>query len=112
MAGGGIMSAHAEEELLQLAETISAPVTNTFMGLSSFPGDHPLFLGMLGLHGTRYANLAVTECDLLIALGARFDDRVVMKIASLAPKAAVCNIDIDPAEIGKIVPVHVPWWET
>ncbi|MBP8646700.1 MAG: biosynthetic-type acetolactate synthase large subunit [Syntrophobacteraceae bacterium] len=107
-AGGGIMSAHAEEELLQLAETISAPVTNTFMGLSSFPGDHPLFLGMLGLHGTRYANLAVTECDLLIALGARFDDRVVMKIASFAPKAAVVHIDIDPAEIGKIVPVHVP----
>lgn len=107
-AGGGIMSAHAEEELLQLAETISAPVTNTFMGLSSFPGDHPLFLGMLWLHGTRYANLAVTECDLLIALGARFDDRVVMKIASFAPKAAVVHIDIDPAEIGKIVPVHVP----
>jgi len=107
-AGGGIMSAHAGAELLQLAETISAPVTNTFMGLSSFPGDHPLFLGMLGLHGTRYANLAVTECDLLIALGARFDDRVVMKIASFAPKAAVVHIDIDPAEIGKIVSVHVP----
>lgn len=107
-AGGGILASNAAGELLQLAETISAPVTNTFMGLASFPGDHPLFLGMLGLHGTRYANLAVTECDLLIALGARFDDRVTMHIARFAPNATVVHIDIDPAEIGKIVNVHVP----
>ena len=107
-AGGGILGANAADELLQLAETISAPVTNTFMGLASFPGDHPLFLGMLGLHGTRYANLAVTECDLLIALGARFDDRVVMKLGAFAPEATVIHIDIDPAEIGKIVNTHVP----
>lgn len=107
-AGGGILGSNAAAELLQLAETITAPVTNTFMGLASFPGDHPLFLGMLGLHGTRYANLAVTECDLLIALGARFDDRVTMAIASFAPHATVIHIDIDPAEIGKIVNVHVP----
>ncbi len=107
-AGGGILGANAAAELLQLAETISAPVTNTFMGLASFPGDHPLFLGMLGLHGTRYANMAVTECDLLIALGARFDDRVTMKIKAFAPKATVIHIDIDPAEIGKIVSVSVP----
>lgn len=107
-AGGGILGADAADELLQLAETISAPVTNTFMGLASFPGDHPLFLGMLGLHGTRYANLAITECDLLIALGARFDDRVVMKLGAFAPEATIIHIDIDPAEIGKIVNTHVP----
>ena len=107
-AGGGILASNAADELLRLAEAISAPVTNTFMGLASFPGDHPLFLGMLGLHGTRYANLAVTECDLLIALGARFDDRVTMHIAKFAPNATVVHIDIDPAEIGKIVNVHVP----
>ncbi|MCL2337278.1 MAG: biosynthetic-type acetolactate synthase large subunit [Firmicutes bacterium] len=107
-AGGGILSANAGKELLTLAETISAPVTNTFMGLSGFPGDHPLFLGMLGLHGTRAANLAVTNSDLLIALGARFDDRVTAKIAEFAPRAGVVHIDIDPAEIGKNVPVHVP----
>ena len=107
-AGGGILNSGATGELLELAEELSAPVTNTFMGLSSFPGDHPLFLGMLGLHGTRYANLAVTNCDLLIALGARFDDRVTSKISSFAPDAGVIHVDIDPAEIGKNVQVHVP----
>lgn len=107
-AGGGVLSSRARDELLQLAELISAPVTNTFMGLSGFPGDHPLFLGMLGLHGTRYANLAVTECDLLIALGARFDDRVTMKLKAFAPNASVVHIDIDPAEIGKLVTTRVP----
>ncbi|MFZ5631708.1 MAG: biosynthetic-type acetolactate synthase large subunit [Bacillota bacterium] len=107
-AGGGILNSGASGELLELAETLSAPVTNTFMGLSGFPGDHPLFLGMLGLHGTRYANLAVTHCDLLIALGARFDDRVTGKISSFAPNAGVIHVDIDPAEIGKNVLVHVP----
>ncbi|MFP5214163.1 MAG: biosynthetic-type acetolactate synthase large subunit [Acidobacteriota bacterium] len=107
-AGGGILSSNACDELLRLAELISAPVTNTFMGLSGFPGDHPLFLGMLGLHGTRYANAAVTECDLLIALGARFDDRVTMNINSFAPNATVIHVDVDPAEIGKIVFTHVP----
>ena len=107
-AGGGIISSQASEELLQFAETISAPVTNTFKGLSGFPGDHPLFLGMLGLHGTRYANMAITECDLLIGLGARFDDRVTMNIAAFAPTATVIHVDIDPAEIGKNVAVHYP----
>ncbi len=107
-AGGGILNSRAGKELLALAETINAPVTNTFMGLSGFPGDHPLFLGMLGLHGTRAANLAVTNCDLLIALGARFDDRVTGKITEFAPNAAVIHVDIDPAEIGKNVRVHVP----
>ncbi|MBE3586059.1 biosynthetic-type acetolactate synthase large subunit [Desulfofundulus thermocisternus] len=107
-AGGGIISSGAHEELVKLAETISAPVTNTLMGLSSFPGDHPLFLGMLGLHGTRYANIAVTECDLLIALGARFDIRAASKFDAFAPHAAVIHVDIDPAEIGKNVKVDVP----
>jgi len=107
-AGGGILNAGAVEELRYLAETIKAPVTNTFMGLSGFPGDHPLFLGMLGMHGTRYANRAVTQCDLLIALGARFDDRVTGKIAQFAPQAKVIHVDIDPAEIGKNVLVDVP----
>ena len=107
-AGGGILSSSACGELKQLAETIDAPVTNTFMGLSSFPGDHPLFLGMLGLHGTRYANMAITECDLLIALGARFDDRVTGRISAFAPDAKIIHIDIDPAEIGKNVKVNIP----
>jgi acetolactate synthase I/II/III large subunit len=107
-AGGGVLSSHAGDELVELAEMISAPVTNTFMGLAGFPGDHSLFLGMLGLHGTRYANLAVTECDLLLALGARFDDRVTMHLKSFAPEATVIHIDIDPAEIGKNVITHVP----
>ena len=107
-AGGGILNSKASGELRELAELINAPVTNTFMGLSSFPGEHPLFLGMLGLHGTRYANLAVTNCDLLIALGARFDDRVTGKIAAFAPRAKIIHVDIDPAEIGKNVLINIP----
>ncbi|RJQ28165.1 MAG: biosynthetic-type acetolactate synthase large subunit [Peptococcaceae bacterium] len=107
-AGGGVIGADAAEELKMLAETISAPVTNTLMGLGSFPGSHPLFLGMLGLHGTRYANLAVTGCDCLIAVGARFDDRVIAKVTGFAPNAKVIHIDIDPAEIGKNVRAHLP----
>jgi acetolactate synthase-1/2/3 large subunit len=107
-AGGGVRLSNAAPELLQLAETISAPVTHTLMGLGSFPGDHPLFLGMLGLHGTRYANQAVTECDCLIAVGARFDDRVVSKVSGFAPSAKIVHIDIDPAEIGKNVRSNLP----
>jgi len=107
-AGGGVRSSNAAPELRKLAETISAPVTHTLMGLGCFPGEHPLFLGMLGLHGTRYANLAVTECDCLIAVGARFDDRVVANIDGFAPGAKIIHIDIDPAEIGKNVRVGLP----
>jgi acetolactate synthase-1/2/3 large subunit len=107
-AGGGVRLANAEPELLQLAETICAPVTHTLMGLGCFPGDHNLFLGMLGLHGTKYANQAVTECDCLIAVGARFDDRVVSKISGFAPAAKIIHIDIDPAEIGKNVRIQLP----
>jgi acetolactate synthase-1/2/3 large subunit len=107
-AGGGIRIANAAPELLQLAETINAPVTHTLMGLGCLPGDHPLFLGMLGLHGTRYANQAVTESDCLIAVGARFDDRVVSRISGFAPTAKIIHIDIDPAEIGKNVQIRLP----
>lgn len=106
--GGGVVNADAAEELVWLAETIDAPVVSTLMGLGAFPGDHPLFLGMLGLHGSKAANLAVTECDLLITLGARFDDRVTGRVAGFAPGAKVIHVDIDPAEIGKNVRSHLP----
>jgi len=107
-AGGGVISSGAHEELLQLAELIMAPVCNTLMGIGSFPATHPLYLGMLGMHGTKYANYAVCECDLLIAIGARFDDRVTGKLETFAPEAKVIHIDIDPAEIGKNVRVDIP----
>ena len=106
--GGGVVNAEAAEELLWLAETIDAPVVSTLMGLGSFPGDHPLYVGMLGLHGSRAANLAVTECDLLVTLGARFDDRVTGRISGFAPQARVIHVDIDPAEISKNVISHLP----
>ncbi len=107
-AGGGVLSSHASAELLQLAELLSAPVANSFMGISSFPCDHPLFMGMLGLHGTHYANLAVSRCDVLLALGARFADRVTGRIDGFAPEAKIIHIDVDPAEIGKNVCIDVP----
>ena len=107
-AGGGVTASGAEDELLMLAERIQAPVTTTLMGLAAFPSDHPLALGMLGMHGTVYANFAVTDADLLIAVGARFDDRVTGKIDAFAPKACIIHIDIDPAEIGKNVKADIP----
>ncbi|BAF58708.1 MAG: biosynthetic-type acetolactate synthase large subunit [Pelotomaculum sp.] len=107
-AGGGVVTSGAHEELLRLAELLMAPVCTTLMGLSGFPGNHPLSLGMLGMHGTKYANFAVCECDLLIAVGARFDDRVTGKLETFAPEARIIHIDIDPAEIGKNVRVDIP----
>lgn len=107
-AGGGIVSSNASPELMDFATRLGIPVTTTLMGLGCIPCDHPLNLGMLGMHGTEYANFAVTECDLLIAIGARFDDRVTGKIDTFAPKAKVIHIDIDPAEIGKNKRVDVP----
>lgn len=107
-AGGGVVIAHAGEQLVKLAERIDAPVTTTLMGMAGFPSRHPLFLGMLGMHGTASANYAVTEADLLIAIGARFDDRVTGNIQSFAPHAKIIHIDIDPAEIGKNVRVDIP----
>ncbi|MDW7674402.1 MAG: biosynthetic-type acetolactate synthase large subunit, partial [Bacillota bacterium] len=107
-AGGGVVSSNADGELLQLAETTGIPVTTTIMGLGGFPGTHPLFMGMLGMHGTRVANYAVSESDLVIAIGARFDDRVTSRLDTFATKSKVIHIDIDPAEIGKNVKVDVP----
>ncbi len=107
-AGGGVVIAGANEELLQLAEQIDSPVTTTLMGIGGFPENHPLALGMLGMHGTRYANYAVCECDVLIAVGARFDDRVTSKLDEFAPHAKIVHIDVDPAEIGKNVAVDIP----
>jgi acetolactate synthase-1/2/3 large subunit len=106
--GGGINLAAANEELLQLAELTRTPVTTTLMAMSAFPQRHPLALGMLGMHGTFYANMSVTECDLLIAVGARFDDRVTGRIDSFAKKAKVIHIDIDPTSIRKNVAVDLP----
>ncbi|NLY73857.1 MAG: biosynthetic-type acetolactate synthase large subunit [Firmicutes bacterium] len=106
--GGGVVTSGAHAEIIKLAELIDAPVTPTLMGLTAIPGDHRLNIGMLGMHGTATANFAVCECDLLIAIGARFDDRVTGKIDAFAPKAKIIHIDIDPAEIGKNVRVDVP----
>ncbi len=107
-AGGGVVGSNSQKELLELAELTGIPVTTTLLGLGAFPGTHPQFMGMLGMHGTRTANYAVSECDLLIAIGARFDDRVTSKLDSFAVDAKVIHIDIDPAEIGKNVKVDVP----
>ena len=107
-AGGGVVLSGASAELLEFAETAAIPVTTTLMGLGAVPCDHPLCLGMLGMHGTQSANYAVTECDLLVAVGVRFDDRVTGKIETFAPNAVVVHIDIDPAEIGKNKKVDVP----
>src|SRR3989304_5305952 len=106
--GGGIIISNATEELRSLAESIMAPVTTTLMGMGAFPSGHPLSLGMLGMHGTRYANYAVQESDLIIAIGVRFDDRVTGKISAFAPNARIIHLDIDPAEIGKNVRVDLP----
>ena len=106
--GGGAISANAAAEVKQLAEKCNIPVTTTLMGLGAFPGTHELYLGMLGMHGTAYANYAVTDCDLLIAVGARFDDRVTGHIEKFAPNAKIIHMDVDPAEIGKNVRVDIP----
>ena len=99
--GGGAISAGAHQSVLKLAERFRLPVTTTLMGKGAIDERHPLAVGMLGMHGTAYANFAVTECDLLIAAGARFDDRVTGRLDSFAPRARVIHIDIDAAEVGK-----------
>uniref|UniRef100_UPI003B845A31 biosynthetic-type acetolactate synthase large subunit n=1 Tax=Petrachloros mirabilis TaxID=2918835 RepID=UPI003B845A31 len=106
--GGGAVTAGAHEELKVLAEWFEIPVTTTLMGKGAFDEYHPLALGMLGMHGTAYANFAVSECDLLIAVGARFDDRVTGKLDEFASRAKVIHIDIDPAEVGKNRAPEVP----
>jgi len=107
-AGGGIITSDASGELMSLAKKIQAPVTLTFMGLGSFPMTHPLCLGMLGMHGTAYANHAIMESDLILALGARFDDRVTGRIDAFAPHAKIVHVDIDPTSISKNIRVDVP----
>ena len=106
--GGGTIHSMANDELRELAEKIDTPVTTTLKGLGAFPETHELSLGMLGMHGTAYANYAVSECDLLIAVGARFDDRVTGKTDEWVPNAKIIHIDIDPAEIGKVLVPDVP----
>jgi acetolactate synthase-1/2/3 large subunit len=106
--GGGVISSSASDELRRLAERLSIPVTSSLMGLGGFPGSHPLFLGMLGMHGTYKANMAVTNSDLLIAVGSRFDDRVTGKVDEFAPQAKIIHVDIDPTSISKNIVVDIP----
>jgi len=106
--GGGIISSNASKELTLFAEKLGIPVTMTLMGLGGFPGNHPLSLGMLGMHGTYWANMAIMESDLLIAIGVRFDDRVTGKTEAFAPHATSIHIDIDPSSISKNVRVDLP----
>jgi acetolactate synthase-1/2/3 large subunit len=108
LAGAGVLFAKAAEELQAFVEKTGYPITNTLLGLGSIPGDHPQFLGMAGMHGTYASNMGITECDLLINFGARFDDRLTGNLKYFAPKATVAHIDIDPAEIGKNVPTDIP----
>jgi acetolactate synthase-1/2/3 large subunit len=107
-AGGGVILSDASAELTEFATSDRFPVTNTLNGLGGFPGTHDQFLGMLGMHGTRAANYAMDEADLICAIGARFDDRITGKLSEFAPRAKFIHIDIDPAEISKNVPAHIP----
>ena len=106
--GGGIVNANASEEFRRFCLSDRLPVTLTVMGLGAFPAPHEQWLGMLGMHGTRTANYAMDNADLIVAVGARFDDRITGKLAEFAPRAKFVHIDIDPAEISKNVPAHIP----
>ncbi len=108
LAGGGVIMSNAAEALTGLARKLNIPVTCTLMGLGGFPATDPLWLGMVGMHGTYAANLAINNCDVLMCVGARFDDRVTGKLAAFAPKARIVHIDIDPTSIRKNVEVQVP----
>lgn len=108
ISGRGVVISRAYEELRELAEKAQIPVITTLLGISSFPENHMLSLGMLGMHGMAHANMAVNEADLVIAVGMRFDDRATAKVSAFAPKAHIIHVDIDPAEIGKNVRVDVP----
>ena len=107
-AGGGVVNSNASAELIELATSDRFPVTCTLMGLGGFPAPHDHWLGMLGMHGTRTANYAMDEADLICAIGARFDDRITGKLSEFAPRAKFIHIDVDPAEISKNVPAHIP----
>jgi acetolactate synthase I/II/III large subunit len=106
--GGGVVNANASEELRELATCDPFPVTSTLMGLGAFPASNEQWLGMLGMHGTRTANYAMDEADLIVAIGARFDDRITGKLSEFAPRAKFIHIDVDPAEISKNVAAHIP----
>ncbi|MDT8335954.1 MAG: biosynthetic-type acetolactate synthase large subunit, partial [Desulfurivibrionaceae bacterium] len=106
--GGGVIASNAHEEVTELARKMSVPVAMTLMGLGGFPGTDPLSMGMLGMHGTYYANMAVSDCDILIAVGARFDDRVTGRLDAFAPNAKIIHIDIDPTSISKNIGVDIP----
>ncbi len=108
LSGGGVILGRASEELRQLAWRTRIPVTSTLMGLGAFPGTDPLWLGMPGMHGTYYANMAISHCDLMIAIGVRFDDRVTGKLDTFARKAKIVHVDVDPSSINKNVMVDVP----
>jgi len=107
-SGGGVVLGNAAEELTELTRLLGYPITQTLMGLGSYPATDPLFLGMLGMHGTYEANMAMHDCDLLIAIGARFDDRITGDLEKFCPHAKIVHIDIDPASIGKNVQVDIP----
>src|SRR3954452_20191635 len=107
-AGGGVVNANAAIELAEFVTAERFPCTCTLMGLGAFPASHPQWLGMLGMHGTRAANYAMDEADLICAIGARFDDRITGKLSEFAPRAKFIHIDVDPAEISKNVPAHIP----
>lgn len=106
--GGGIIMSQASEELTQLAELLNAPVTNTLMGLGGISGEHPQFIGMLGMHGTYEANKAMHNADLIFAIGARFDDRVTNNVTKFCPNAKIVHVDVDPTSISKTIKAHVP----
>ncbi len=106
--GGGVVNANASEELRELCLSDEFPVTSTLMGLGAFPAGHERWLGMLGMHGTRTANYAMDNADLIVAIGARFDDRITGKLSEFAPRAKFIHVDVDPAEISKNVPAHIP----
>ncbi len=108
LAGGGVILSAASKDLTRFARKIQAPVTTSLMGLGAFPASDPLWLGMLGMHGTYRANMSTANCDLLIGIGVRFDDRYTGKIKTFASKAKIVHIDIDPTSISKNVPVHTP----
>lgn len=108
LAGGGVVYANASKELIEFVDKTRIPVTTTLLGLGGFPSAHELWMGMPGMHGTYTANMAIQNADLLISIGARFDDRVTSKLAGFAPKAKIAHIDVDPAEIGKNVPTDIP----
>jgi acetolactate synthase-1/2/3 large subunit len=107
-AGGGVVNANASPELIEFVTSDRFPITCTLMGLGAFPAPHAQWLGMLGMHGTRAANYAIDEADLICAVGARFDDRITGKLSEFAPRAKFIHIDVDPAEISKNVPAHIP----